>query len=250
MLKSSSVQVAIGFGDGALSNAEQGVMRGSQTGIVGQTIGIVQTGKPLGKWVIASGLTVAALLFGMEAARSEESLTLASSPSMQLSSLRIANKADDRAAEDFLMKGTGKYLQQDYKGAIADYDQAIKLKPDYADAYNNRGVARRDLGDNKGAIADYDQAIKLKPDYAFAYSNRGIARRALGDNKGAIADYDQAIKLKPDYAFAYNNRGNARRALGDNKGAIADYQKAADLYKQQGKTKDYEDALNQIKRLQ
>ncbi|NJN48961.1 MAG: hypothetical protein HC805_03140 [Alkalinema sp. RL_2_19] len=48
----------------------------------------------------------------------------------------------------------------------------------------------------------------------------------------------------------YCNRGNARRDLGDQKAAIADYQKAADLYKQQGKTRDYEDALNQIKKLQ
>jgi tetratricopeptide (TPR) repeat protein len=141
----------------------------------------------------------------------------------------ISKPSNSKTAEDFFTEGFEKYNNQDYPGAIADYDQAIKLKPDYAFAYNNRGIARRALGDNKGAIADYDQAIKLKPDYATAYYNRGIARSALGDNKGAIADYDQAIKLKPDYADAYNNRGIARRALGDNKGAIADYDQSIKL---------------------
>ncbi|MFM2433260.1 MAG: repeat-containing protein YrrB, partial [Cyanobacteriota bacterium] len=87
-------------------------------------------------------------------------------------------------------------------------------------------------------------------DYATAYNGRGNARFALGDNNGAIADYDQAIKLKPDNAEAYYNRGIARSALGDKKGAVNDYQQAADLYKQQGKTTDYEDALNKIKKLQ
>jgi tetratricopeptide (TPR) repeat protein len=69
-------------------------------------------------------------------------------------------------------------------------------------------------------------------------------------DEAMIAKYTEAIKLKPDYAAAYIDRGFARRDLGDPKGAIADYQKAADLYKQQGNTKDYEYALNQIKILQ
>ena len=61
-----------------------------------------------------------------------------------------------------------------------------------------RGNARHsDLGDDKGAIADYDQAIKLKPDYADVYMVRGVVRRKLGDTKGAIADYQKALELYP-----------------------------------------------------
>ncbi len=94
-----------------------------------------------------------------------------------------------------------------YEQAIADYDQALALNPEYAEAYNNRGNAYADLGDYEQAIADYDQALALNPEYAEAYNNRGVAYASLGEYEIAIADYDQAISLNPDYASAYINRG-------------------------------------------
>ncbi|MGC2110238.1 MAG: tetratricopeptide repeat protein, partial [Candidatus Korobacteraceae bacterium] len=99
----------------------------------------------------------------------------------------------------------------DRDGAIKDYSEAIRLKPDYADAFNNRALARSEKGDLDGAIKDYSEAIGLKPDYADASFNRGIARREKGDLEGAIKDYSEAIRLKPDYADAFYNRANARR---------------------------------------
>ncbi|WP_071879876.1 tetratricopeptide repeat protein [Microcystis aeruginosa] len=44
-------------------------------------------------------------------------------------------------------------------------------------------------------MADYNQAINIKPDYAYAYNNRGSAKYELGDKQGAIADYNQAAQL-------------------------------------------------------
>ncbi|MBR8833751.1 MAG: serine protease, partial [Stigonema ocellatum SAG 48.90 = DSM 106950] len=152
-------------------------------------------------------------------------------------------------ADDFYIQGFDKYELKDYKGAIAAYSQAIRLNPNYTDAYNYRGNARYGLGDNKGAIEDYNQALLINPNYDKAYNNRGIARSDLGDNKGAIEDYNQALRINPNYANAYGNRGIARSNLGDNKGAIEDLQKAADLFQQQKNTALYQKAMDYINQL-
>ena len=68
----------------------------------------------------------------------------------------------------------------EFKNAIKVYDTVIRLAPDFADAYINRGDVRRKLGDLKGAIKDYDTAIRLGDDYAYVYFNRGLAKSRLG----------------------------------------------------------------------
>ena len=90
--------------------------------------------------------------------------------------------------------------------------------------------------------------IELKPDYADAYSNRGVSHSNLNDNKGAIEDYNKAIELKPYNPNLYYNRGLARTALKENNKAIADYQKAADLYQADNPLRQR--ALDKIKKLQ
>lgn len=122
---------------------------------------------------------------------------------------------------------------RDYDKAIASYSDLIERSQD-AVAYNNRGLARYNLEDYQGSIADYTQALRLKPSDAVYYSNRGVARLKAGDAKGAVRDFDEALKLNPKYASAYNNRGQARSSLGDLPGAIEDLRKAAELFESQG----------------
>ncbi|MBE9036861.1 serine protease [aff. Roholtiella sp. LEGE 12411] len=128
--------------------------------------------------------------------------------------------------DDFYIQGGDKYDKGDFKGAIADYTKAIRLNPNYLNAYNNRGLARYSLGDNEGALSDFNQVLKINPKDADAYNNRGLARSVLGDRKGALADYNQALKINPNYTLAYNNRGIVRNNLEDEKGALADFNQA------------------------
>ena len=67
----------------------------------------------------------------------------------------------------------------------------------------------------KEAIAHYDSALTLNPNFARAYSSRALVKDLEGDSKGAIADYDNAIRLNPEDAAAYNNRSNVKSELGD-----------------------------------
>ena len=64
--------------------------------------------------------------------------------------------------------------QGEYQEAIDDYTSAIKINPDDADAYVNRGAAYHNLGKHQEAIDDFNTAIKINPDYAKAYYNRGM----------------------------------------------------------------------------
>jgi len=113
--------------------------------------------------------------------------------------------------------------------AIEYLNEAIKLKPDLVEAYNNRGKAYGDLGQHQQAITDYNEAIRLKPDLADAYYNRGKAYGDLDQHQQAITDYNEAIRLKPDYAHAYNNRGVAYFMQGNYELGCPDAQKACAL---------------------
>ena len=70
-------------------------------------------------------------------------------------------------------------LDEDPKGSVLANDRAIRLKPDLAGAYSNRGNAKHALGRHEDAIADYDEAIHLNPTLVEAYSNRGVAKAEL-----------------------------------------------------------------------
>jgi ankyrin repeat protein len=119
--------------------------------------------------------------------------------------------------------------------AIADFTKAIQLKPDYAEAYYERGSTKflADVGDVRGAFADFTRAIQLKPDYAFAYSNRASARMHWKDFDGAIADYTKAIELRSDVKWLANffdARGRIKGLKGDLAGEAADRAEAVRLY--------------------
>ena len=85
------------------------------------------------------------------------------------------------------------------------------------------------LRDHELIIRDYDVVIRLAPNFAFAYFNRGNLRSAGRDFRAAIADYDAAIRCDPELAEAYFNRGLAALSLGDATHGIADLSKAGEL---------------------
>jgi predicted O-linked N-acetylglucosamine transferase (SPINDLY family) len=93
--------------------------------------------------------------------------------------------------------------------ALASYERAIALKPDYVEAITNRGIALAQLKRFEEAVAGYNHAIVLKPDDAGIFYNRGNALKDLQRLEEAVASYDQAIALRADYAIAFYNRGNA-----------------------------------------
>ena len=72
---------------------------------------------------------------------------------------------------------------------------------------SSTGVSRATpKGDIEGALQDYSEAIRLKPDDAESFFNRGDVCYARGDLEGALQDYGVAVRLKPEFAGAFTNR--------------------------------------------
>lgn len=106
-------------------------------------------------------------------------------------------------------QGLAKAKSRNFAGAVAEFDQAIALAPEFAPLYYNRGRAYEDQGNTAAALADYDQAIERNPQYDQAYNNRAGLRLRQGDVAGATADWTAILQRKPDFYEAYYNRGVA-----------------------------------------
>ena len=120
--------------------------------------------------------------------------------------------------------GLGKYEE-----AIACFNKAVELKPDYAEVYYNLALARENLKQHEEAVANYNKAIALKHDYAQAHTNLGNVLNKLGKYEEAIASHNKAIELNPGAAEAYTNRGVALNTLRRHEEAIASHNKAIEL---------------------
>jgi tetratricopeptide (TPR) repeat protein len=107
--------------------------------------------------------------------------------------------------------------------AIQDYDQAIKLNPGNAPAFNSRCWARAIKGQQlEAALADCNEALRLKPNDSATLDSRGFTYLKLKLNSAAISDYDAALKITPDRAASLFGRGVARHRTGDRAGGDAD----------------------------
>ncbi|MGB8352604.1 MAG: tetratricopeptide repeat protein, partial [Chthoniobacteraceae bacterium] len=102
------------------------------------------------------------------------------------------------------------FLQQGHASdAIASYQKALQLEPGNAEAHNDFGNALYQKGRVVEAIEHYQAALELKPDYADAHCNLGMALLQEGSIDAAISHYKEAVRIKPDYANAQCNLGNA-----------------------------------------
>lgn len=138
-----------------------------------------------------------------------------------------------RKAEELSNEGMALLNQGKVKEAIASFDQAIRLDPNLAIAYNDRGTAYFSLGQFLRATQDFDQAIRLVRNdpglAASAYRNRGVVYFYLGQFQQAVQDCDEAIRLDARNAGAYACRAAAYTSLNMDAKAQQDFDQAVKL---------------------
>lgn len=179
-------------------------------------------------WIVA-GLTVLGLGgYGVLQAL-PESTGAAGTSGVAASSSSPLDLEPGKTAEDYYADGSTLLEQQNYQAAIESFNKAIELDPNYALAFNDRGVANYHLNNLQTAQEDYSKAIELDPNYAYAYHNRGIVSVDLNQNNEALADFNRSIELDPSYVSAYNYRCYVYNNLGDSQRALTDCNKAIEL---------------------
>jgi predicted O-linked N-acetylglucosamine transferase (SPINDLY family) len=107
--------------------------------------------------------------------------------------------------------------------ALAAYDAALALRPDFTDAHYGRATALWSLGRLDEALAATDQALAIAPRNLAAHFNRGVMLQHLRRPQEALAAYDAALAIRPDFVPALNNRGAALRELLRPNEALASY---------------------------
>ncbi len=145
---------------------------------------------------------------------------------------------EEDVAEAYTQRGNRYGILKQYDRAMADFDAALRLKPDQINALAGRGWTYSALGQHQRAIQDMDRVVSKKPN-ANTYNMRCWERAVWGQQLGAaLADCNESLKLKPDYAAALDSRalvhyrrGEYGLAVGDASGALSvDLKLAPSLY--------------------
>ncbi len=114
------------------------------------------------------------------------------------------------SAEAHFNRGNAYLGKSQHASAIDDFNQAIKLKADFAQAFDNRCWARAVVGILKQALADCNEALRLMPSNAATLDSRAFVFLKMTNFDAAVSDYDAALRIDPKLAFALYGRGLAR----------------------------------------
>jgi tetratricopeptide (TPR) repeat protein len=112
-----------------------------------------------------------------------------------MSSAQEITKEREAEALSYLEKGNAKSDNGDWKGAIEDYDKAVKFNPKNAEGYYKRALMAHNLKDYWVAINDYSNAIRLNNAYADAFFGRGLCYFEVGKKDHCCIDLSKASGL-------------------------------------------------------
>ncbi len=143
----------------------------------------------------------------------------------------VANSDDipSRRAAALHQQGLAERRLGNYDKAVAELTRALDVAPSDAQVLTDRGIAHFLKGDPAGretAMRDYDAAIRIDPNHAEALNNRAWSLFQTGRASDALADANRSIAANPANGYAYDTRGQIFESLGRREDAIRDYERA------------------------
>jgi len=117
----------------------------------------------------------------------------------------------------------------DFSSAIQDYTNAIIVNPNFAGAYNARGMANRKKRDFHAALQDYNIALSLHNNLAATYNNRGVIYMEIRQIEAALNDFDKALSIEPNNSYGYCNRAVAYNYMRDFNKSISESTLAVEI---------------------
>ncbi|MFQ5710003.1 MAG: tetratricopeptide repeat protein, partial [bacterium] len=142
---------------------------------------------------------------------------------------------DSSLAIGFFERGFLLCVEKKYDDAIRDFEIASKSYPDWGqsaivnEAFFGRGVGRIQRKLYRKALADFDRAIAINPNYVRSYFNRGLAYKGLKSYAKAIEDFDACIAHNDQFKDAYYQRASTNLDRGRTSKAVPDLVKVLEL---------------------
>ena len=131
--------------------------------------------------------------------------------------------------EDFFNRGNDCLNKGELESAISHYKNALKIRPELAEAHCNLGIVYKNLGDNKSAIECYENALKINPDYLNAHMKFGLFLMESGNLVRAENCFKKVIQINPSNSAARVNLGNIHLAKLELDTAYDYYKRAFEL---------------------
>ena len=145
--------------------------------------------------------------------------------------MSVNNKIKNSAptAEMFVTRGLIYFNRNDLYNAKADFESAVLLKPDSAEALYNLAIVLEKLGDNSEAIEMYDRLLATNAEFFNGWYNRGRLKLLAGEYNKAIDDFNRALEIEAVSANVVNEIGIAHFRQEKYEEAYADFNRAAEI---------------------
>jgi tetratricopeptide (TPR) repeat protein len=171
----------------------------------------------------------------------------------------MLNRLNSKNALELYNQGNTLIQLQRYQEALATYEKAVDIKPDYPQALYGQGKALFQLKKYQESLIAYDQAIQIQPNYLEAWTNRGFVLVRLKRYSEAIATVDKALQLKNDEPQIWQLKGDIFIKISQYNDAIKAYEQAInfqadnpELWYKKGlafqNLKQYEEAITAYKK--